>query len=484
MALTDVKAQVADGKTLCILPMQEASATTDWDNIHGNADWDAVPVSGSEPQIESTTLPNSNFTYARIFDNNDLANIGNPSEFPTGSFTVEFMLYVDDVAGVDNEGIISRYATVGGNRVFNINRNTADKLIFSVTADGSTFTSITTTSAVTRGQWLYVACVFTAGSRMEIFVDGSSAISSTTSIPASAYAGSDDLIIGGYNTSWVPNNALDGKIVDIRISDGARTSTEISAHWGGTDASTGDVSGDATLTNSIVAHWELEEASGTRDDSYSTNHLTDNNTVLQGTGKQGNCADFELTNSEYFSIADNVALSITGDLSISCWANFESTSGQQALVAKWTGQSNQRSYMFYFESNALKFLNSDDGSTTALGSVSWTPSIATWYFLTMTYDASAGTVDFYVNGAQQGVQQSGLRTSLYDGTSELFLSAIKDGGGGATSFFDGLMDETYLTSEILNPSAIWYSYNSGDGIAYSSGGGGATLYNSLAMCNF
>ena len=41
--------------------------------------------------------------------------------------------------------------------------------------------------------------------------------------------------------------------------------------------------------DSLQGFWELlEEASGTRVDAHGANDLTDNNTVLQGTGKVGN----------------------------------------------------------------------------------------------------------------------------------------------------------------------------------------------------
>lgn len=47
------------------------------------------------------------------------------------------------------------------------------------------------------------------------------------------------------------------------------------------------------LLTSLIAHWKLDEASGTRNDSHGTNHLTDNNTVTTATAKLGtNAAQF------------------------------------------------------------------------------------------------------------------------------------------------------------------------------------------------
>ena len=45
------------------------------------------------------------------------------------------------------------------------------------------------------------------------------------------------------------------------------------------------------LTDDMISFWELEESSGTRADAHGAHTLTDNNTVGQGTGVVGNCAD-------------------------------------------------------------------------------------------------------------------------------------------------------------------------------------------------
>ena len=42
----------------------------------------------------------------------------------------------------------------------------------------------------------------------------------------------------------------------------------------------------------------MDEASGTRYDSYGNNHLTDNNTVTVAAGKKGSAASFAPANAE------------------------------------------------------------------------------------------------------------------------------------------------------------------------------------------
>jgi len=108
------------------------------------------------------------------------------------------------------------------------------------------------------------------------------------------------------------------------------------------------------LIDDLVAFWELEEVSGTRVDAHGANDLTDNNTVASTTGKVGNCADFEASNSESLSIADNAALSmgVNQSFTVNCWVNMESNTNG-AIVAKMSG-SNGEYYVSYLASGGFR----------------------------------------------------------------------------------------------------------------------------------
>ena len=101
-----------------------------------------------------------------------------------------------------------------------------------------------------------------------------------------------------------------------------------------------DIKNHSTLPTNLVSYWDLEEASGTRYDLVGSNHMTDVATVGQGTGKFGNCADFELSNAEYLKITDanQTGLDSAGEMSWSCWIKIEqlpSTAGSDfGIMAK------------------------------------------------------------------------------------------------------------------------------------------------------
>lgn len=226
------------------------------------------------------------------------------------------------------------------------------------------------------------------------------------------------------------------------------------------------------LIDNLVSYWKLDEESGTRVDAHSTNtnDLTDNNTVLFGAGIISNAADFESANSESLTITDaaQTGLDITGDLSYSCWINFESTpttDNGMAISAKWGALAN-RSYYFLLLNNGgtlqLGFF-SHDGSSGVFRGVNWTPSLATWYHVAVVYTAAGGTADFYVDGAQQGAQQSGLQTAL---NSAAGTFAIGQTNTTPADFMDGLIDELGIWDRALTASEISDLYNGGAGLAY------------------
>jgi hypothetical protein len=78
-------------------------------------------------------------------------------------------------------------------------------------------------------------------------------------------------------------NSFNGRIDQVGFWKRVLTSGERTALY---NAGAGKSYGDLTTAEkvSLVSYWELDEASGTRNDSHGTNHLTDNNTVTLANG--------------------------------------------------------------------------------------------------------------------------------------------------------------------------------------------------------
>lgn len=235
-----------------------------------------------------------------------------------------------------------------------------------------------------------------------------------------------------------------------------------------------DIKNDDTLATNLYAYYKLDEASGTREDIHSTFDLTDNNTVASATGIINSGADFEAANSEYFS-QTSANPSGAGDWSFSFWAKVESDPGTYALFSHYQNTGNQRSLVVNYTNNAgtkqLQAITSANGSTAVSGTINQTLTAGTWYYLSFLYDASAGTMEIYVNGSSIGTISS-LRTSLHNSTDPFRIGAIGD-GGGVTSYFDGIIDEFGIWSKLLTSAEVTELYNAGAGLPYEAAGGGA-----------
>jgi hypothetical protein len=225
----------------------------------------------------------------------------------------------------------------------------------------------------------------------------------------------------------------------------------------------------ADLNTNLVSYWGMEEESGTRADSVGSNSLTDNNTVLFSTGIIGNGADFESSNSEYFSITDGSqsGLDFSTDFSFSFWVNYESlpTGGDQMVFFSKRGGGH--GYAVKVGASGLFGVNiegSYDEASSGGGST------GTWYHFVVEYDKASGLVDIYRNGSYVSTI-SGLDTTLQDSTANFIIA-----DDGAGRYLDGIMDEVGLWNRLLDTDEITSLYNSGAGLAYpfEDIGGGST----------
>lgn len=227
------------------------------------------------------------------------------------------------------------------------------------------------------------------------------------------------------------------------------------------------------LTDNIAAYWKFDQSSGNATDSVGTNTLTNNNTITYTAGKINNAAHIDSSTTQYFSITDasQSGLDITGDLSVALWVKYTTlpTDGIRALHAtKYLRAGNQRSYYFGLVNNggvySLDLILSANGIATEEKIVNWAPSTGVYYHVVMVFTAASSKYQFYVNGAQQGADQTGALTSIFNSTAT-FEIGQNDGDEVARSYvFD--QDEMGIWSRALTSSEVSQLYNSGSGFTY------------------
>lgn len=226
------------------------------------------------------------------------------------------------------------------------------------------------------------------------------------------------------------------------------------------------------LIDNLISYWKLDETSGDAVDAHGSNTLTEHGTggVGAATGIINGARDFEETENDYFSHADNSDLS-TGDIDFTfqAWIKFESKTNARGILGKWV--SGQYEYIIYYNvgSDRLQWFVSSNGSATTsvtannLGS----PSIGTWYLIHAWHDSVNNEIGIAVNaGTADTLSYS---SGVNDGTAEFNLGRNQDG----PDFFDGLIDEVGFWKRVLTSGERTSLYNGGAGFGYPfvSGGG-------------
>lgn len=218
------------------------------------------------------------------------------------------------------------------------------------------------------------------------------------------------------------------------------------------------------LTNSLISYWTLDEVSTgaapvTRNDSFGTNHLTDNNTTASAAGKISDAGSFVAINSEYLSCASNASLQ-TGDIdfTVSAWVNYTDLVGGKILLSKWNALGEWRLGSLGTGSS-FDFIVGD-GATSAAVTSGTVATAGAWYFVVVWHDSTLNTINIQVNdGATvSAVWTTGLSSTAFDFEIGAQASGI--------TCFNGLIDEVGFWKRLLTATERTALYNSGVGLSY------------------
>ena len=211
------------------------------------------------------------------------------------------------------------------------------------------------------------------------------------------------------------------------------------------------------IQDSLISWWSMDEESGARVDSHGSNDLADNNTVLYGTGKQSNAADFEKDNGEWLNATDHATISfVDEDFSLALWVKLE-TDINSEIVTKFDAGDDYE-YGFDVAGGVFRFKVTDGGGNS--GQVTGlNPVAGTWYHIVCYHDSANNLLGLIVN---DGVPDTAAYSDgSYDGAADLLVGRRADG-----VYYDGLIDELAMWGKVLASGEITELYNGGDGRAY------------------
>ena len=249
----------------------------------------------------------------------------------------------------------------------------------------------------------------------------------------------DEIIVGiftdvreGDVVEWIPIFTIDDS-VDFRVSQWAV--------W------------TESLNVDILSYWKLDDDDFS--DELGANDGTNSGT-LNTTGKINDGRSFRTIGSYFIDIGNNTIDLTDGNFTLNGWVYLETTSSDlgfgQALIGG--------------ENSAFAFYISSTTNTLTLGKVgvdeapkdSTSLSASTWYMISVSYDADANVVQYYLNGTagdNESYSTTFSATNMYIGKN-----------GEEDSSFNGTIDEVGVWTRVLSDAEITYLYNNGVGVIY------------------
>jgi len=294
-----------------------------------------------------------------------------------------------------------------------------------------------------------------------------SAVPNVGQIALSWSASTDDSgIVAGYQVfrdSILFSTTTLTSFVDTGLNPAVTHEYAVAAYdWSG-NVSSQSLSVSTTTPNTpsgIVAGFALNEGSGSiTNSSYVPLTGTLVGSPAWTAGKYGNALNFSGTN--YVNLGNPASLQLTGSITLSAWINISSNPWDDgAIIAKlgsnslgWqlktTPDTGSRTAAIQISSNGSDSIQRYSSAALALN---------TWYHIAGVYNASARTLDIYVNGVlNNGILSGTVPASMFNSTQNVNIAQRT--GDPSTYNFRGIIDNVRVYNRVLNSSEIQADMN-------------------------
>lgn len=188
----------------------------------------------------------------------------------------------------------------------------------------------------------------------------------------------------------------------------------------------------------------------TADESGNGNNGTLQLAAWTSSGKFGRAISFNGVNS-YVDLGNPMALQITGSMALSAWV-FPTLhpSGDAQIVAKSTSSSGWQLKTTSDTGVRTFGVSISSGSTRVQRYSTTVVATGTWYHVAGVYNATARTLDIYVNG----VLDNGVLSGTVPGSQTNAGVAASIGRRSTASYFSGLIDEVRLYAQAQTPAQV------------------------------
>ena len=209
--------------------------------------------------------------------------------------------------------------------------------------------------------------------------------------------------------------------------------------------------------SSLIGYWNFNEGSGTviQDLSSNGNNGTVNSSTWV-TGKFGDALSFNGSLANYVKVNNSISLQVTGNLTLSCWVNFNTLATKQTLIFK--------SYSAEYElsmSGSLGKLEFDNTGLIAYSPISSVKS-GVWLHVAVVRNAVSNTILFYVNGAQVGIPQSFAKLPISSS------NPVYVGQENGYNPLNGAIDDVRIYNRALTAMEILALFQQEDPLTYAN----------------
>ena len=227
-----------------------------------------------------------------------------------------------------------------------------------------------------------------------------------------------------------------------------------------------------SLTNNLLAYWKLDEASGTRFDSFSNLNLNQINDPLSVVGIRNQAANLVRANSQIFYI-HTASLSVAGSsFTVSSWVYLASTSGvtETRYIVRQNNTVSQPAWDMYIDETDMRpvFEVLTDGAAVyrdVKANSAAALLVGSWYNI----------IGWLSDGLHIGISVNlSVNTALWVGAAtnsglKTFTIGGQSNGATITSNIDSRVDEVSLWNRGLSLTERQQLYASGSGNTYISG---------------
>lgn len=423
---------------LALWHFDEPSGTHLLDEINRNV------AKGSDLQVVSGQ---TNFQYARQFDGHKShVFIPHYQRFELkGPFTLEAWVRPGAVPSAKPQTILSRWQSVGSQKVFALQINPEGKIDFLVSSNGSTVVHHLSESAVAAGFWYHVAAVFT-GSDLRIHLNGV-LDGEPTPFRDKIYQAANPMYLGALVDNRI-DELFRGSMDEVAIYDRVLSEMETLSHAGNAEA--------------LVALWHLNERGGVLMDRSGLGHnaIAHGNPEYEAEGKLGSSLHFD-GKDQFLETPETFRFGPNDELTLEAWIKPDKLPYPERFVTLLSGRGEKSEYVLSLvgPEGRLRAFAPTLTPAEVISQHKVVPDV--WQHAAVTW--SKGTVRLYLNGL--------LDTSApYHGVLETGKTEVRLGMDFLkTAPFKGSIDEVAIyrraksayemakTAGLFSPYALYES---------------------------